>query len=186
MNLTETKREIRRLTGDEVNKVFEDDYCYEVLDDESVEGTYYLIVKKDMSAVTLTSITDEGMVNQGDLVMLATKVTCCQPIVAENGYIFVGDVAQILDELLDQHAIIIQNDIDNDPLTDNPDALPIAIPDLLSAGDEEEPEPDADGSDGETPVQMPGPEAAGNDGQGNPAPRESAYAKLRDRLIEGR
>jgi hypothetical protein len=155
--LSETKRDVRRLMGDEINSAFEDSFVYEILDDDSQEGCYYIIINKEKTNVILTSITTDAEVNQADLLMLASKVLCCEPIIAENGFIFEGPIEDILSELIDVHSAIILQDLNNESEnTDNPDALPLEIPAVTAVQPDEAPgaeEPTA-------PDQAPAPQAA--------------------------
>lgn len=110
MKTLRTEAEVRRLTGDEL-KAFGDAQVYEVIDNTTQEGVYYIIVDQDEQTLTLVSIDMDGNPATADLMILGSRIDE-EPVDDTSDYLtWKGDLEGKLKKLLGSHAAIITQDL---------------------------------------------------------------------------
>lgn len=107
--------EVRRLSGPELD-AFGNARVYEISDNETTEGVYYLIIDQENDRVTVAPITTEGTVNQSDALLLQSKINIPSEVDQSGSVVWEGaPLDQLLLGLLGEHSAIVLQDLHVDP-----------------------------------------------------------------------
>ena len=116
---------------------------YQVQDDQSLQGVYYVAVNREERKIAIASIGPEGEPDQADTLLIGTRLGLDGGEEDDGGLIWTykddADLSTKLGALLGPHATMVQKDlgiqVDAPELDGTPDAVDQAPPDAVAVGD---------------------------------------------------